>query len=489
MGYQWGCQPGSLDPMRVRVAPLALALGLLVGMIDGAPGATQAPDDTPTPRDPAAAAKGGRDAGASQSNRAPASGVSREGSAGEAAAASPGSLVTYRVFATQYQPLTAGSVEVAVPDKCAKFAALRNSAVLAQFGCPDGYALGLDWRVNIGRDNGRSAVLPVRDVGPWNLDDNYWDGPAGSPRPRRLFTDLPRGRPEAQAAFFDDYNLQANCKDLNGNPTGRTDGADQMGRCVLNPAGIDLSVAAAAQLGLGPGQNEWVNVTFLWETTDPGSKPIFARGAMRYLRQTRTTGVADYNYHFGDPGDIAVMGDWDGNGTKTPGLFRAGRWYLRNSNSTGIHDITFGFGDPGDVPVVGDWNGDGRDTPGLFRAGRWLLRNSNTTGVHDLAFGFGNPGDVTVVGDWNADGRDTPGLFRSGQWLFRNSNTTGVHEVAFHFGDPGDVPVIGDWNADGRDTPGLFRSGQWLLRNSNTTGVHDVAFHFGDPGDRPSSWR
>ena len=34
---------------------------------------------------------------------------------------------------------------------------------------------------------------------------------------------------------------------------------------VLNPAGIDLSPAAAAQLGLPAYKNEWVTVTFLWE--------------------------------------------------------------------------------------------------------------------------------------------------------------------------------------------------------------------------------
>lgn len=176
--------------------------------------------------------------------------------------------MTYRVFATQYAPRPAGSVEVALPDKCAKFAALQNRAVLAQFGCPAEYRLDLDYRVVVRRANGQSAALPVKEAGPWNIDDNYWGGGPGSPRPRRLFGDLPRGLPEAQAAFYQGYNVVSNCKDLEGNPTGRTAGADQSGRCVLNPAGLDLSFAAASQLGLSRGQNEWVDVTFLWETTD-----------------------------------------------------------------------------------------------------------------------------------------------------------------------------------------------------------------------------
>jgi len=52
-----------------------------------------------------------------------------------------------------------------------------------------------------------------------------------------------------------------------------------------------------------------------------------------------------------------VVGDWDGNGTDTIGVFRNGVFYLRNSNTNGFADLAFTYGQPGDVPVVGDWNG------------------------------------------------------------------------------------------------------------------------------------
>lgn len=213
----------------------------------------------PTPYDAGRAAEAGRSAQAAE-DPAPGAAVS-------ASSELTLRFATHQVFATQYQPNTPGSVEVAVPDKCAKFAALGNSTVLRDFGCPSGYALGLDWRVVVTRTNGRSLTIPVKDVGPWNTDDNYWAAP-GSSRPRRLFRDLPAGVPEAQAAFNQDYNAKP-CKNLDGTPSGRVDGADQFDRCVLNPAGIDLSVAAAAQLGLGPLENANVSVTFLWERLDP----------------------------------------------------------------------------------------------------------------------------------------------------------------------------------------------------------------------------
>ena len=172
--------------------------------------------------------------------------------------------MTFRVFATQYNPLTPGSVEVAIPDKCAKWAALGSTTNLKRFSCPAAYAVGGDYRVLIRRESGQTATIPVKDVGPWNIDDNYW-APAGSPRPRRMFTTLEQGKPQSQAAFYSQFNAVSDCQNLDGSSSGKAGGADQFNRCVLNPAGIDLSPAAAAQLGLATYKNEWVTVTFLCE--------------------------------------------------------------------------------------------------------------------------------------------------------------------------------------------------------------------------------
>lgn len=415
----------------------------------------------------------------------PATGTVRAAAQGGSA----GSPATYRVFATTYAPHTQGSVEVAVPDKCAKFAALRNSGALLSQGCPAGYSLGLDYRVVITRDSGQSAVFPVREVGPWNQDDNYWGGGPGSARPRRLFTDLPRGLPEAQAAFSNGYNPVQNCKNLDGSPSGRTAGADQFGRCVLNPAGVDLSYAAAAQLGMNPGDNQFVTVSFLWEPLDAGGKPSVVRGNVRHLRQSRTSGPADFSFTYGNAGDVAVTGDWDGNGSRTPGVFRNGTWYLRNTNIGGGADITFGYGSPGDVPVVGDWNQDGIETVGVFRGGRWYLRNSNTGGNAEGVFTYGDPTDTPVVGDWNQDGTDTLGVFRGGLWYLTNRFDTGAAEGTFRYGNPSDTPVVGDWNSDRTDTLGVVRGGTWYLSDFFDRGAANIVFSFGDPSDRPRVWR
>jgi hypothetical protein len=51
------------------------------------------------------------------------------------------------------------------------------------------------------------------------------------------------------------------------------------------------------------------------------------------------------------------VGDWDGNGTDTPGIRRGNVFHLRNSNTSGVAQISFSHGSAGSPPVVGDWDG------------------------------------------------------------------------------------------------------------------------------------
>jgi len=55
-----------------------------------------------------------------------------------------------------------------------------------------------------------------------------------------------------------------------------------------------------------------------------------------------------------------MVGDWDGNGTVTIGLYRptGSIFYLRNSNTTGSPDLTIPYGAAGDIPITGDWDGE-----------------------------------------------------------------------------------------------------------------------------------
>lgn len=91
--------------------------------------------------------------------------------------------------------------------------------------------------------NGRCEEAPVFDVGPWNTRDDYWN-PSNV---RENWQNLPQGKPEATAAYYQNYN----------------GGRDQFGRRVANPAGIDLADGTWA--GIGMTNNDFVDVTYLWK--------------------------------------------------------------------------------------------------------------------------------------------------------------------------------------------------------------------------------
>lgn len=219
------------------------------------------------------------------------------------------------------------------------------------------------------------------------------------------------------------------------------------------------------------------------------SKPAVYNQGTWGFRTSLTTGSAEFGLNFGSNTDTPLLCDWDGNGSRTLGLFNNGVWSLRTSLTTGIPDQAFTFGQAGDIPVCGDWNGDGTETIGVFRAGEWLIRNSNGSGVADLNFTYGQAGDRPVVGDWNGDGTDTVGLQRGNSWLLRDTNTGGNPTVSFLFGINSDIGVVGDWDGDGDDTAGVYRNGSWFFRNTLTSGVGDGSFVFGAAGEIPLLWR
>lgn len=118
--------------------------------------------------------------------------------------------------------------------------------------------------------------------------------------------------------------------------------------------------------------------------------------------------------HYGVPGDVPVMGDWDGDRFDTVGVKRGNTYFLRNVNKAGSGDITFSYGRATDVPVVGDWNGDGRDTIAVRRGRVWYVRDSLSGGTADYRFSFGTVTDIPIAGHWNADTFTSGGVFRAG---------------------------------------------------------------------------
>jgi peptidoglycan/xylan/chitin deacetylase (PgdA/CDA1 family) len=177
--------------------------------------------------------------------------------------------------------------------------------------------------------------------------------------------------------------------------------------------------------------------------------------------------------------DRPIAGDWDGDGTVTPGVVRGNTWYLRNSTTTGPADIVFSYGGASDRVITGDWDGNGTWTPGVVRGNRWYLRNSNSAGPGMASFGYGSSSDRVLTGDWDGNGTFTPGVVRGNRWYLRNANSTGPGTIAFNYGGLTDRILTGDWDGTGTFTPGVVRGTRWYLRNENSTGAGTVALTFG----------
>jgi hypothetical protein len=204
-----------------------------------------------------------------------------------------------------------------------------------------------------------------------------------------------------------------------------------------------------------------------------------------YLKNSNSSGVADFTFKYGNPGDKTLFCDWDGNGTDTAGVFRNGIFHLSNNNSTAA--VSFAYGNPDDIPVCGDWDGDGIDTIGVYRpsTSTFYVRNHNSTGSSAVSFRYGDTGDKPLVGDWDGNGTDTVAIWRNGVFYLKNSFSGGSADIRFGYGIKTDKPIVGDWDGNGTDTIGVWRNSNFYLRNSNTGGAGEMNFTYGISSDKP----
>jgi hypothetical protein len=216
-----------------------------------------------------------------------------------------------------------------------------------------------------------------------------------------------------------------------------------------------------------------------------------------YLRNSNTTGPADITAAFGgDVADLPVVGDWDGNGVDTIGVYRnsTGFFYLSDSNTSPAVNYTVLFGNPGDTPFAGKWDNT------MTGSGIGVYRNSNgilyekktlTTGFDDFFAIFGNPGDIGFAGDWEGNGFDSIGVYRSSNttWFLSNNSTpSGItfSDIDFVLDIAAALPVVGDWDGDLDSTPGWLTAAGVVYQHPNNSIVGpDNVFAYGPAGSKP----
>ncbi|MBK9164820.1 MAG: hypothetical protein IPM21_13115 [Acidobacteria bacterium] len=119
-----------------------------------------------------------------------------------------------------------------------------------------------------------------------------------------------------------------------------------------------------------------------------------------------------------NPGTTPVPADYSGDGKADGVIFTDGNWV--GTSSTG-DPINIPWGQAGDIATPGDFDGDNIVDQAVFRpsTGVWYIRQSSNGQPSIVP--FGTTGDLPVVGDYDGDGKDDIAIYRNGQWWINNS--------------------------------------------------------------------
>ncbi|KAF5416754.1 MAG: hypothetical protein C5S48_01975 [Candidatus Methanogaster sp.] len=208
--------------------------------------------------------------------------------------------------------------------------------------------------------------------------------------------------------------------DWNGN------GTDTTG--IYNYTTANFSLDSGLNISFGISGD--IPITGDWNGNGYDTIGVFRPSTTQFFLDYDNDGVSDMNATFGVIGDIPVAGDWDGDGDDNIGVFRQNHsdsgltmFFLDLDNSGGLSDQSVAFGEPDDLPVIGDWDGDGDDNIGLYRPGSttgvFYLDIDNDGGAADIVTPeYGDLGDIPIAGDWDGDSDDNIGVYRPGTGEF-----------------------------------------------------------------------
>lgn len=216
----------------------------------------------------------------------------------------------------------------------------------------------------------------------------------------------------------------------------------------------------------------------------PGQEPCAVAGPHLLCDTGRTGGALELDTSFGGrPGEVTLLGDWDGDGRDDVCAWLAGRFRCDLDHEGAPAETAARFGFSNDVPLLGDVDGDGRAEPCVRRKRRLLCDTGHNGGRAETTVVLGSGTEVPLLGDLDGDGKDDLCLFHQGQWLCKTRQDA---VIRLAFGSPGDLPALGDLDRDGRADLCLLRSGTLLCDTARDGGGAEQSLEMSlPPGARP----
>ena len=207
---------------------------------------------------------------------------------------------------------------------------------------------------------------------------------------------------------------------------------------------------------------------------------------------------------FGQTGDDpTVIGDYNGDGITDWAVYRDGAsagqqstWFWRSATDMAGTINYVPWGQNGDIAIPGDYDGDNRYDYVIQRnngaGGAAFWRNLSTDA--DDIINWGLPTDIAVPGDYDGDGKDDLAIVRNNggalQWWYEPSGTAGIQALSFVFGLFTDFTVQGDFDGDGKTDAAIWRPsatpGASAFWTRSTTSGAVVSVPFGQNGDFPA---
>ena len=236
--------------------------------------------------------------------------------------------------------------------------------------------------------------------------------------------------------------------DWNGN------GTDTTG--IYNYTTANFSLDSGLNISFGISGD--IPITGDWNGNGYDTIGVFRPSTAQFFLDYDNDGVSDMNATFGVIGDVPVAGDWDGDGDDNIGVFRQNHsdtgltMFFLDFDNSGYADLSVAFGEPDDLPVIGDWDGDCDDNIGLYRPGSttgvFYLDIDNDGGIADIVTPeYGDLGDIPIAGDWDGDGDDNIGVYRPGTGeFFLNASMPSVPKTIYVDDDFSDDPSEHKWD-------------------------------------------